>query len=99
MPDSIVLNPGRTAFPGTPYQKQDAGQDERQAQPLSHVENHAGLEVRLVLLDELDQEPHAEKDDEEDAEDSAGAQPVEPGAVQPQEDEALTKMKPHGRSV
>ena len=53
MPDSIVLNPCRTAFPGTPYQKQDAGQDEGQAQPLSHVENHAGLEGGLILLDEF----------------------------------------------
>ena len=88
MPDSIVLDPGRTAFPGTPYQKQDAGQDERQAQPLSHVENHAGLEVRLILLDKFYEEPHAEKDDEEDTEDGAGAQPVESGAVQPQEDKA-----------
>ena len=88
MPDSIVLDPCRTAFPGTPYQKQDAGQDEGHAQPLSHVENHAGLEVRLILLDEFYEESHAEEDDEENAEDGAGAQPVEPGAVQPQEDEA-----------
>ena len=88
MPDSIVLNPCRTAFPCTPYQKQDAGQDERQAQPLSHVENHAGLEGGLILLDEFYEKPHAEEDDEENAEDGAGAQPVESGAVQPQEDKA-----------
>ena len=89
MPDSIVLDPCRTAFPGTPYQKQDAGQDEGQAQPLSHVENHAGLEGGLILLDEFYKKPHAEEDDEENAEDGAGAQPVESGAVQPQEDKVV----------
>ena len=44
MPDSIVLNPCRTAFPGTPYQKQDAGQDERVDIPCDCEQvEHVGL--------------------------------------------------------
>ena len=38
---------------------------ERNAEPLSHVEDHVLLEHHLRLLDELDEEAHTETSDEE----------------------------------
>jgi hypothetical protein len=38
--------------------------DERDAQPLTHIQNHILLESYLRLLDELDKESHSEASDE-----------------------------------
>jgi hypothetical protein len=43
----------------------DSYKDERYAEPLSHIQNHILLEAHLRFLDELYEETHSEKDDEE----------------------------------
>ena len=43
----------------------DSYKDERNAEPLSHIQNHILLEAYLRFLDELYEETHSEKDDEE----------------------------------
>jgi len=52
-------------------QKADASDDEGDGKNLTHVEGHAGLEVHLVLLDELNQEAHAKAAKQEDAKEEA----------------------------
>ena len=47
------------------YKESDAQKDERYAEPLAHIENHVLFEADLRLLDELDEEAHAETSDEE----------------------------------
>ena len=46
-------------------QEADAEKDERNAEPLAHIQNHILLESDLRLLDEFNQETHAEAADEE----------------------------------
>ena len=46
-------------------------QDERKTEPLSHIQGHILLKHHLRLLDELYKETHAEKNDEEDADEHA----------------------------
>ena len=79
------MNRRRAGLGQAPYQDEDAGDDERYAQPLTHIENHTCLESRLVLFDELYQEPHAEEHYEKYAEDGAGTQPVQLSPVQPEQ--------------
>ena len=75
----------RARFPKAPHQNQYAGYDKRHAQPLSHIENHTGLKVRLVLLNELNQESHAEKHYQEYSEDSTRTQFIQLGSIEPQQ--------------
>ena len=67
------------------HQNQYAGYDKRHAQPLPHIENHTGLKVRLVLLNELNQESHAEKHYQEYSEDSTRTQFIQFGSIEPQQ--------------
>lgn len=46
-------------------QESDADKDERNAENLSHIENHIVLECHLRFLDEFYEESHAETYDEE----------------------------------
>ena len=61
------------------YKESDAEKDKRNAEPLTHIQNHILLESYLRLLDELYQETHAEATDEESSDEKASVkfrQPV-----------------------
>ena len=77
------MNCSRPGLGKAPYEQQGPRYNERYAQPLSHIESHSLLERHLVLLDELDEEPHAEKHYQEDAENGTGTESVESGSVEP----------------
>ena len=47
------------------YQHADTDQDERNAEPLSHIEDHIILKSDLRFLYELYKESHSEEDDKE----------------------------------
>ena len=47
------------------YEEADADKHERDAEPLTHIEDHLVLESYLRFLDELDEETHTETADEE----------------------------------
>ena len=47
------------------YQETYTYEDERYAQPLAHVQDHILFESDLRFLDELYEESHSEKDNEE----------------------------------
>ena len=49
------------------------GNDERYAEPLTHIEEHIGFEGFLVILDEFDEEAAEKYTDEEDPEYQSGA--------------------------
>ena len=51
--------------------------DERNAEKLSHIQDHVLLESYLRLLDELDEEAHAETPDEEGSDEEATIELVE----------------------
>ena len=55
-------------------QEADAEKDERNAEPLSHIQNHILLESDLRLLDEFYQEAHSEASDEECTDEEAAVQ-------------------------
>ena len=62
-------------------QESDAEKNERDAEPLTHVQNHIMLETHLRFLDELDEEAHAETSDEEGSDEEAAIKFVEPVLV------------------
>ena len=49
----------------------EADEDERDAEPLAHVEGHAILEADLILLEELDEEAEGENLRQAEAEEEA----------------------------
>ena len=55
-------------------QEADAEKDERNAEPLAHIQNHILLESDLRLLDEFYQEAHSEASDEECTDEEAAVQ-------------------------
>ena len=55
-------------------QEADAEKDERNAEPLAHIQNHILLESDLRLLDEFYQEAHSEAADEECTDEEAAVQ-------------------------
>ena len=73
-------------------QETDAQEDERDAQDLAHVQRHALFEGDLRFLDELDEETHAEADDEEDADERPPVGLVKTFPIQPEEEEAQEKV-------
>ena len=58
--------------------------DERDAEDLTHVEQHGFLELHLRLLDEFDDESHSEAHNEEYADESAAIDLIQLLDVQPQ---------------
>lgn len=63
--------------------EEDSEQDERNAEPLAHVERHVGLERNLIVLYEFDEETACKQHRQENAEQQSGAFlgilfPVEP---------------------
>ena len=69
-PDRLrVDDRGRFFRLGGIDQQRDAGDDEGDGEDLAHVQEHRLLELHLRLLDEFDQEAHAEAAEQEEAED------------------------------
>ena len=62
-------------------QEADAEKNERNAEPLAHVEYHVLLEADLRLLDEFDEEAHAEASDEECSDEESPVKFVKPELV------------------
>ena len=79
---------GGLAVAEAPPEDDGAGKDEGDGQELSHVQRHAGLEVDLVVLDELDDKAEAEEEDQEDAEDGAPLELRELFGLKPQQRQA-----------
>jgi hypothetical protein len=65
----------------TIYQESYTKKNERNAEELSHVQNHILLEANLRFLDELDEETHAEASDEEGADEEASVELVQTESV------------------
>ena len=73
-------------------QKANADKNERNTQNLSHVQSHRLLKSHLWFLDEFYQEAHAEKHDEEDADECAPINLVQFEPVHPEEDETENQI-------
>ena len=74
-------NPCRLLLYITIYKEADAKKDERDAQKLTHVQDHILLETNLRFLDELDEEAHAEASDEEGSDEEASVELVQTESV------------------
>lgn len=66
--------------------KADTDKYERQAEPLSHIQNHILFEAYLRFLDELYEEAHSEKNDEEYADEGSSIHLVQSESVKADED-------------
>ena len=64
----------------------DSYKDERNAEPLSHIQDHILLEAHLRFLDELYEETHSEKDDEEYTDEGSPVDLVQSELVKADED-------------
>ena len=60
------------------HKETDAEKDERNTEPLSHIQYHILFEAHLRLLDEFDEETHAETSDEEGSDEESSVKSVEP---------------------
>ena len=75
------------------HQQGNSEQHEGNREQLAHVEHHVLLKSDLGLLDELYQEPHPEADDEEEADEEAPVDLVEPVLVDPHENQAQYQIR------
>ena len=73
--------PSRLLLDVTVDKETYAQKHERDAEPLSHVQDHILLESHLRLLDELDEETHSEASDEECSDKESSVELVKPVPV------------------
>ena len=64
-------NRGRLFSDAAVHQEANSDKDERNAEALSHIQDHILLETYLRLLDELDEEAHTEATDKEGADEES----------------------------
>ena len=62
---------GRLFSDAAVHQEANTDKDKRNAEALSHIQDHILLETYLRLLDELDEEAHTEATDEEGADEES----------------------------
>lgn len=79
---------GGLAFFEAPEKDDDTGEDKGNRQELPHIECHAGLEIDLVVLDELHDEAQAEEEYQENAENGTPFQLRQLFGIHPQERKA-----------
>ena len=62
---------GRLLSDTTVHQEGDSDKNERNAEALSHIQDHIVLETHLRFLEELDEEAHTDTPDEEGADEES----------------------------
>ena len=85
-------SPGRNALGIGIYQDSDAGKNERYREELPHIEGHTLFEANLRLLDEFDEETHAEAADQERAEEKSPRKTVEFLPIEADKDQSENKV-------
>ena len=87
------MNDGSRLFPDICInQESDTEKYKRDTQNLAHIEDHIVFESHLWLLDEFNDEPHAEAYDKEDADERSPVNPVQPELVQTDKANAENKV-------
>lgn len=73
-------------------QESDTEKNKRDTQNLAHIEDHIVFESYLRLLDEFNDEPHAEAYDEEDSDECSPVNLVQPELVKTDKSKAKNKV-------